>query len=255
MDQMTCVFGERDTLLALLCQPAELQPSVRIPSDLGFWGLDSGERHAVGGSDYGAVRTGAFMGLRLLKAKVNLSTEYLANVEPLEFERELLRHLPGEMTGDEFRARYGDIDDTVTTVQPGRRYRVCAPTAHPVYERQRAEEFRHLLTNSPDEAACVRLGELMYGSHASYAQCGLGSPGTDRLVELVRREGTASGVYGARITGGGSGGTVAVLGRCDAGAAIARAVDAYERDTGYRAHVFAGSSPGVLAFGGRTIVL
>jgi L-arabinokinase len=255
MDQMTCVFGERDTLLALLCQPAELQPPVRIPPDLEFWGLDSGERHAVGGSDYGSVRTGAFMGLRLLTAEVNLSTEYLANVGPPQFERELLRHLPDEMNGDEFLARYGGIDDSVTTVQPGRRYRVCAPTAHPVYERQRAEEFRLLLTDSPDHAACVRLGELMYGSHASYGECGLGSTGTDRLVEIVRREGTASGLYGARITGGGSGGTVAVLGRRDASAAIARVVDAYERNTGYRPHVFAGSSPGVLAFGGRTIVL
>ena len=68
MDQMTCVFGERDALLALLCQPAELQPSVPVPDDVEFWGLDSGERHAVGGSDYGAVRTGAFMGLRMLDA-------------------------------------------------------------------------------------------------------------------------------------------------------------------------------------------
>jgi L-arabinokinase len=255
MDQMTCVFGERDTLLALLCQPAELQSSVRIPWGLEVWGLDSGERHAVGGSDYGAVRTGAFMGLRLLREEAGLSTAYLANVEPVEFERRLLRHLPDEMTGDEFLAGYGDVDDTVTTVLPGRRYRVCAPTAHPVYERQRAEEFRHLLTDSPGDAACVRLGELMYESHASYGRCGLGSPGTDRLVELVRREGTGSGLYGARITGGGSGGTVAVLGRRDAAAAIARVSEGYERATGYRPHVFAGSSPGVLAFGGRTIVL
>jgi L-arabinokinase len=255
MDQMTCVFGERDTLLALLCQPAELQSSVRIPWGLEVWGLDSGERHAVGGSDYGAVRTGAFMGLRLLREEAGLSTAYLANVEPVEFERRLLRHLPDEMTGDEFLARYGDVDDPVTTVLPGRRYRVCAPTAHPVYERQRAEEFRHLLTDSPGDAACVRLGELMYESHASYGRCGLGSPGTDRLVELVRREGTGSGLYGARITGGGSGGTVAVLGRRDAAAAIARVSEGYERATGYRPHVFAGSSPGVLAFGGRTIVL
>jgi L-arabinokinase len=173
----------------------------------------------------------------------------------VEFERELLRHLPDEMRGDAFLARYEHIEDSVTTVQPGRRYRVRTPTAHPVYERQRAEEFRHLLANGPDKAACVRLGDLMYGSHASYGHCGLGSPGTDRLVELVRREGTASGLYGARITGGGSGGTVAVLGRRDAGAAIARVVDAYECDTDYRPHVFAGSSPGVLAFGSRTLVL
>jgi L-arabinokinase len=195
------------------------------------------------------------MGFRILRAEAGLSTEYLANVGPVEFERGLLRYLPDEMRGDAFLARYGHIEDSVTTVQPGRRYRVCAPTAHPVCERQRAEEFRRLLTNSPDEAACVRLGELMYGSHASYGQCGLGSPGTDRLVELVRRAGTGSGLYGARITGGGSGGTVAVFGRRDAGVAIARVAEAYERDTGYRPHVFAGSSPGVLAFGGRTIVL
>ena len=255
MDQMTCVFGERETLLTLLCQPAELQSPVRVPPELELWGLDSGERHAVGGSDYAAVRTGAFMGLRILRAETGLSTEYLANISPAAFADRLLRHLPDEVTGDAFLARYGHTGDSVTTVQPGRRYRVSTPTAHPVHERQRAEEFRHLLANGPDEADCVRLGELMYASHASYGQCGLGSPGTDRLVELVRREGTVSGLYGARITGGGSGGTVAVLGRRDAGAAIARVVAAYERDTAYRPYVFAGSSPGVLAFGSRTLVL
>ena len=143
----------------------------------------------------------------------------------------------------------------MTTVQPGRRYRVCAPTAHPVYERQRAEEFRHLLTNSPDEAACVRLGELMYGSHASYGQCGLGSPGTDRLVELVRREERHRDYAAHESPAAAAAVHVAVLGRRDAGAAIARVAEAYERDTGYRPHVFAGSSPGVLAFGSRTIVL
>ena len=255
MDQMTSVFGEPHALLALLCQPAELQRPVSVPPGLEFWGIDSGERHAVSGSDYGAVRTGAFIGLRLLRVEAEVSAEHLANIPPEEFERGLLRYLPDEIAGDTFLARYGDTDDSVTTVQPGRRYAVCAPTAHPVYERARAEEFRHLLAGAPDEAACDRLGELMYESHASYGRCGLGSAGTDRLVELVRREGATSGLYGARITGGGSGGTVAVLGRRDAGDAVARVADAYERDTGYRPYVFAGSSPGALAFGARSIVL
>jgi L-arabinokinase len=255
MDQMTSVFGEPDALLALLCQPAELQPPVPLPPDLECWGIDSGERHAVGGADYGAVRAGAFIGLRLLRVETGLSAEYLANVPPREFERELLPHLPDEIRGDAFLARYGRTEDTVTTVEPGRRYRVSAATAHPVYERARAEEFRQLLAGCPDEAASVRLGDLMYESHASYGRCGLGSAGTDRLVDLARREGAASGVYGARITGGGSGGTVAVLGRRDAAQAIARIAATYERDTGYRPYVFAGSSPGALAFGARTIVL
>ena len=50
-------------------------------------------------------------------------------------------------------------------------------------------------------------------SHASYGRCGLGSHGTDRIVALVREEaasaaarGETPALFGAKITGGGSGG-------------------------------------------------
>ena len=254
MDQMTCVFGDEHALLALLCQPAELQPPVPIPEDIELWGLDSGERHAVGGSDYGVVRAGAFMGLRILSEHMSVPPGYLANISPDEFEKSLVRQLPAEMSGDEFLDRYGRTADTVTTVERGCRYQVRAPTAHPVHERRRAETFRSLLLDSGVDAR-RQLGELMYESHASYGRCGLGSTGTDRLVALVRAQGPDAGLYGARITGGGSGGTVAVVGRRGASHAIARIVDAYEQQTRYRPYVFAGSSPGVMAFGARTITL
>ena len=255
MDQMTCVFGEPQALLALLCQPAELQTPVPIPDDVAFWGLDSGERHTVGGSDYGAVRTGAFMGLRILGEHVHVPGNYLANLAPGQFERELVRHLPEDMEGADFLARHGGTADHVTSVAPGRRYRVRAAAAHPVYERWRVETFRELLLAPHGETDRRRLGELMYDSHDSYGRCGLGSQGTDRLIALVREEGPAAGLYGARITGGGSGGTVAVLGRRDAAPAIARVADAYARHTGHRPHVFTGSSPGVAAFGSRSITV
>jgi galactokinase len=87
---------------------------------------------------------------------------------------------------------------------------------------------------------------LMYASHASYSACGLGSRGTDLLVQLVRAAGPAKGLYGARITGGGSGGTVAVVGSHDAYPAIHQVAAEYELATGHRPHIFAGSSPGVL---------
>ena len=255
MDQMTCVFGEPGRLLALLCQPAELQPAVPIPEDIEFWGLDSGERHAVGGSDYGAVRAGAFIGLRILSKRAGVPLDYLANIAPDEFERTFATALPEEISGDDFLAQYRQTSDTVTTVQPGRRYRVRAPARHPIYERRRAERFRQLLLEGTGEERRVCLGSLMLESHASYGACGLGSPGTDRLVDLVRNEGASSGLYGARITGGGSGGTVAVIGRKDASAAIARVAGAYERTTGHRPHVFSGSSAGAAAFGVQSITI
>src|SRR5439155_15401674 len=66
MDQMTAACGEENRLLALLCQPAELQGQVSLPEEIAVWGIDSGVRHSVAGADYGSVRTGAFMGYRII---------------------------------------------------------------------------------------------------------------------------------------------------------------------------------------------
>jgi L-arabinokinase len=59
-----------------------------------------------------------------------------------------------------------------------------------------------------------RLGELMSESHASYSACGLGSDRTDEIVEEFKK---FPSVAGAKITGGGSGGTVCALAIGDEG--------------------------------------
>jgi len=82
-------------------------------------------------------------------------------------------------------------------------------------------------------------------SHASYSACGLGSDGTDRLVELVAQAGASRGVFGAKITGGGSGGTVAILGTEAAESAVRLIAREYEAETGREAVVFARSGMGL----------
>ena len=91
----------------------------------------------------------------------------------------------------------------------------------------------------------------MYQSHLAYTECGLGTEATDLLVELVRREGIDHGLFGAKITGGGAGGTVAVLGRSDAKPAFDRVVRRYGEKRGSTPHIFEGSSPGADRFGVR----
>lgn len=67
----------------------------------------------------------------------------------------------------------------------------------------------------------ITLFDLFYlQCHYSYNDCGLGSDGTDRLVELVQEiqhknsaQGGKGTLFGAKITGGGSGGSVCVIGR------------------------------------------
>ncbi len=272
MDQMTSALGHPNALLALLCQPAEVQGFVPLPPSIGFWGIDSGIRHAVSGSDYTSVRTGAFMGYRIIAEAAGLRTTarsedgvlsirdslwagYLANLSPGELERDFASRLPLALRGEEFLSRYGGTTDRVTRVDPNRTYAIWQPTTHPIHEHARVRRFAKLLASNPDEPALCEMGVLMYDSHASYSTCGLGSDGTDLLVELVREAGPAAGLFGAKITGGGSGGTVAILGRSDAGSAVAEITRRYREQTGREPYLFAGSSPGACHLGVRRQIL
>jgi L-arabinokinase len=268
MDQMASICGETGSLMALLCQPAESQGSVRLPNGLGVWGIDSGIRHAITGADYGAVRVGAFMGYRILAALAGLRVTpgqraghvqvddprwggYLANVGGETFRR-FERDIPETLDGETFVARYDGTTDLVTRVDPARRYAIRTPTAHPIYEHERVTEWASLLAASSSAAAqpdAARLGARMYESHASYSACGLGSGGTDRLVAMARAAGSARGIYGAKITGGGSGGTVALLADASAGDTVRAIASEYAGETGRDAYVFEGTSPGAARIG------
>ena len=122
-------------------------------------------------------------------------------------------------------------------------------TSYPVYEHARVTRFAEILESPNAAERAGELGGLMYKSHKSYSACCLGSPGTDELVRLVREAGTESGLYGAKITGGGSGGTVAVLGRKGARPVVEAVAREYERRTGHAPLIISGSSPGAAAFG------
>ncbi|MGH2520999.1 MAG: galactokinase family protein, partial [Anaerolineales bacterium] len=161
MDQMTSACGVQDNLVALLCQPAELQAAIHLPDELEVWGIDSGIRHAVRGADYGSVRVGAFMGYRIVSDLAGLSVTpngsgrvtvddphwhgYLANIPPSLWETRFREHVPAVLTGRDFLAQYGGFTDIVTHIDPKRNYAIRQPTAHPIYEHHRVSLFRALL--------------------------------------------------------------------------------------------------------------
>jgi galactokinase len=267
MDQMTSMLGRADRLLRLKCQPAIVEGHVPIPAGYRFYGIDSGIRHAVTGADYGTVRTAAFMGYRMIVDWAGFASPsvlvngvtivphggwdgYLANISPEELDSRFADRLPDRMRGDEFLDRYAGITDHVTRVDRDRWYPVRAATLHPVHEHARVVHFAKLLeTGIPAPDIAIRMGELMHASHTSYSTCGLGSDGTDRLVEMVGEAGPSQGLFGAKITGGGSGGTVAILGTDAASGAVHHIAREYERETARSAFVFDGSGPGAEELG------
>jgi galactokinase len=235
MDQLASYFGEDGKLLPILCQPDIIYPPIPVPPDIYLVGIDSGVRHSVGGSSYSDVRTAAFMGYAMIAREEGITQEqlaqatthkdfsqmpyqgYLANISPSAFEAKYALKLFYRMSGQYFSKHFPVHPDPVTKVDPEKFYAVLDCARHPVYENFRVKMFMLLLqhlsaiTAPPARHQCLQqLGELMYQSHTSYSICSLGDPHTDELVEMVKQQ-QDKGVYGAKITGGGSGGTVCIL--------------------------------------------
>ena len=211
MDQLTAACGEEDQLLSILCRPAEILESIPVEPPLAVWGIDSGVRHTVAGRDYRHVRCATFMGKQML----GLDAEsYLTERTPSETATD---RVPRMVSGRAFLKRFGPIADPASSVDVDGRYPVRAATLHALEEHQRVSLFAELLRGTLTDRRAQLLGELMFQSHVSYSRLGLGSSATDAIVERVREAGWPEGLVGARISGGGAGGTVAVLGREEAG--------------------------------------
>lgn len=267
MDQVTSCYGRQGELLKLLCQPHEVKGSLRLPAGVRAIGINSNVKHSVGGGMYGKTRCAAFMAHAMILAKMrqmgdaagkNLVGDplrgYLANLDPDDYKKIFRPHLPESMRGQEFLSRFGGTIDPATTVDPATDYHVQPAADHHVLEAMRVRNFVEFLERAdalpadarPREDLLNKAGHLMYASHKSYTDSArLGADECDLLVELVRRNEHA-GLYGAKITGGGSGGTVAVLCRAtaQADAAIEKIMGEYERKTGRKPEAFLGSSPG-----------
>ena len=237
MDQVTSACGEEGKLLLLRCQPHTIEGYTTIPAGWTVFGIDSCVKHSVGGTGYTGVRCAAFMGAKLLGLT---SSDYLCNLTPERYQS-LGITLPETLSGSEFLQQHGSTWDRVTQVDPAQTYPVRAATEHPIYENVRVETFLKAL----DAGDFALAGKQMLAAHASYSRCGLGTKETDLLVELAMEQ---SGVAGAKITGGGSGGTVCILCPSEREAAIAESVaGAYEKHTGTEPRVIQGTSPGALS--------
>ncbi|HXR06748.1 MAG TPA: hypothetical protein VN765_05425, partial [Candidatus Acidoferrum sp.] len=220
MDQISVTSGRQGRLTHILCRPGRVMGEVEIPSGTGFVGINSMVRHSVAGNPYGDVRIGAFMGKRIINdiraGTGRAALDYLTELPLAEFEAQFAQEIPGQMVGSEFLARYKTHDDPVTKIQPDATYRVAGPTRHAIEENERVLRFMESLRAAKAGAspALESAGECMFAAHESYRDnCRLSVAEVDFLVDAVRKRGAKSGLFGAKITGGGTGGTVAVFGR------------------------------------------
>ncbi len=180
MDQMAVTLGS--PFMCMRCQPAQILPSPPLPCDLTVFAMDSGVSHEVSGIEYEAARAAAFMGYKIICALQGLQVVkdttgeiarftdplyngYLANMSPSVFARLFEHSLPEQMTGRQFKERYGPHVDPATQLLEEHVYNVRANTKYAVLENNRVTLFYNLIKGCPPLGGGAelysQLGELM----------------------------------------------------------------------------------------------
>ncbi len=263
-DAVGVLLGKSNTLTELRCEPYAPAGSITLPDHLVLIGIDCGVVHPEAELKYTRVRTAAFMGQALINRIIQHDGAgrlqwdgILARISASDYVERFRDRIPTRLKGHEYLDRFGETGDPLTRIEPDFIYKIRSRTEHHIYEHARACQFVETLSRAirnSDDRALKTAGDLMYASHWSYGQrCGLGSVETDLLVHLIREHGPDADIFGAKITGKGCGGVVAVLMRAgDLGAAaLDAAIERYQSKTGRTATVVRGSIPGALVTGVR----
>ncbi len=265
-DAVCSLVGEPNTLLEVRCEPCSLGGSIRLPEDLLLLGIDCDVTDGNAMERYNHARTATLMGRVLIDLIVRHEGDKqgsdlgswdgkLSRLSMADFVKRFRDRIPPKMKGKDFLDRFGETGDLATRIDPDKLYKVRSRTEHHVYEHARARQFVECLSRGirgADRKALLDAGELMNASHWSYGQrCGLGSIETDLLVNLIRQYGAETDIFGAKVTGRGCGGVVAVLLKPtdQSFSAIDGALSDYRSRTGHTPRLLRGSTPGALVAG------
>ena len=270
MDQAAIVCGEENRLLPVLCQPCKIFPPIALPPGIRIWGIDSMESRSTASLGYERARAAAFMGYKLICQRMGIEVTpdpgskiprwtdsrwdgYLSNLAPSQFRDRFERYLPESLSGHEFLECAGEHADPFTRIEPAQEYPVRAAVRYATEENLRVQMLFALLAAPWSESRnSLRLaGELLLQSHVAYAECGLGSAACDELVDRA----LDAGLPGAKMTGGGAGGVVAVLGKAGDRHIIETIVREYAAQHDAVPHLFEGSSAGADSFDVRMVQL
>ncbi len=256
---LTSLIGETDKIIARKNQPSEQIERVALPQNCRLVGINSMIRHPRASIRVERALTAAHMGGEIIFHHVKSSEGfhnpfqgYLCNITVEDFEDAFRELLPGRISGRQFLEQFPDIATKNISAHEETHYRVRSCVKHMIYENERARTFFEYLSDAETdpETRLTALGELMYESHMSYEKnCGLSSKQADLLVTLIRERGPAHGLYGARISSTGSGGTVVVL-AADGTDDVLHNIGAQYHDlTGIEPQLLLSSSPGALQRG------
>jgi galactokinase len=201
MDQLSSVFGRTNELMLMDCRTNQLE-FIPAASELAFIVINSRVKHNLADGEYRQRRQQCEAACRLL----NVASLRDINASRLEAAR---AHLPEVV----YRRARHVVSENARTVQAA--------------ECLKAGQWE-------------QVGQLMNASHISMREdYEITCPEIDTLVAFAQEIRVEGGVYGARMTGGGFGGCIVILGKATHADAITeQVVTAYREAIGIQADTF-----------------
>jgi galactokinase len=203
MDQFASAFGKEDQLILIDCRSGETEMVPFADPELTILVSNTKVSHELSDGGYAARRKSTEDGLAAI------GKPSWRDVAP-----EDLDGAAGKMDAVTFRRSRHVVGEIARTIAAA--------------EALKGKDF-------------PKLGDLMYASHDSLRDdFEVSCPELDQLVATAAEIGSAGGVIGARMTGGGFGGSTVTL--CDASKAEAIAsalVESYEAEFGFAPEIFA----------------
>ena len=199
LDQASSVFGEKDALVMSDFRTCEFKP-VAFPADVCFLMCNTHAKHALVDGAYNERRERCERAARFFAAALPHPVSALRDV-----------------SWDEWVEHHGDMDELD-----------AKRSAHPIGEDERVLEGGRML----ERGDLAGFGRLMFESHDSSRDFFENScPELDVVVDAARK---TEGVLGARLSGGGFGGSAVVLVRPECAESAMQAIAGeFRRATGH----------------------
>jgi len=263
LDATSCLLADasRPHLFRYSTQPFRLVGQVPLPSDLKILAMDTAIRADNAGKTLNDLHVASAMGFVIINTIYrDLGRQhtplqgYLANTSPLLYRQYFRALLPRRLRGSDFLRTYGVLPENVSPLlDPAAMYRVRTAVDHLIAEHEHAEQFLQAIEELADGEegeerlrTMHRAGRLLLASHHSYRlRLELSCPQADWLVDRLMDHGPERGIFGARITACGGGGTVtALVGHSrNAADAILQTMTAYTKQTGLTLNVQEAGTP------------
>ncbi|MDZ5077261.1 galactokinase [Nesterenkonia sp. HG001] len=197
LDQTVSLRGRADHLVSLDCRnfSVEHRPTSRLLGEHTFLAIDTQQAHWLGDGQFDDRRADSEAAMRLLGA---------------DQLRDVLPESPHLGDVDAGLARFDTLTGGAEAIE-GRRTSACRRRLrHALTEMLRSEQLDRILGDEKLEpgAGAQQVGHILDAGHASMRDdAQVSFPAADAIVESAR----AAGALGARLIGGGFGGSVLVL--------------------------------------------